>query len=138
MSLLAGIKESVDKIVAEYKKSAADGLSFSEVFSLASNAVATFVELVELAGGTSEEKKAAVLEAVELFYDEVIAPLDIKQIPNFIEPMLDNALKGLILVFADGAIDSIVNVFNKIGWFSEDGEKAELTAAPTLDNPLIF
>lgn len=118
MSLYDDLKAAIDKIIADYKAANADGkLSFSEIFELVGNAVATFVQLVETYGGTSgAEKKAAVLQAIEQLFDEVIIPIDIKGIPNFLEPIADRALKQLVLALADGWIDSIVNIFNKTGW----------------------
>ena len=65
---------------------------------------------------TGAEKKAAVLAALETFFDEVIAPLDIKGIPNFIEPIVDSSLKKLSLTLAAAGIDALVAIFNRSGW----------------------
>jgi hypothetical protein len=115
------VKEAIDKIVAKYKELAVDGLTFTEMWTLFNNATATLVQLVEKYGDyTGEEKKAVVLQALDHFYDEVIEPIDIKAIPNFIEPIVDKAMKELLLVLAGPAIDALVNIFNKGGWNTPD------------------
>ena len=123
-SLYDDIKNTVDFIVEDYKSKVSDGkVTFPEVFSLLNNAVGTFVKLVEgFSGYTGAEKKAAVLEAISFLFDNVIAPLDIAAIPNIVEPILDNAVKTLVLKVADGMIDSLVNIFNRFGWNTIDEE----------------
>lgn len=127
MSLYDDIKEAIDKIIADYKAANADGkLSFTEIFTLVGNAVATFVQLAEqCAGKTGAEKKAAVLQAIEQLFDEVIIPIDIKGIPNLLEGIVDRAFKQLVLALADGWVDSIVNIFNKTGWGVPGGAPAD-------------
>jgi hypothetical protein len=133
MSLYDNMKAAIDNIIADYKAANTDGkLTFTEIFTLVSNAVATFVQLLEnFGGGTGAEKKAVVLQAIEQFFDEVIIPIDIKGIPNVLEGIVGRALKQLVLSLADGWIDSIVNIFNKTGWGVPGG-------SPTGDpeNPL--
>ena len=118
MSIYDELRASIDEIVASYKAANADGkLSFSEIFTLLGNAAATFVQLVEsFSNGTGAEKKAAVLQAIEKLFDEVIIPIDIKGIPNMLEAIVDRALKQLVMSLADGWVDSLVNIFNKSGW----------------------
>ena len=118
MSIYDDLRAAIDKIIADYKAANADGkLSFTEIFTLVSNAVATFVQLMENFGsGTGAEKKAAVITAIEQFFDEVIIPIDIKGIPNLLEGIVDTALKQLVLTLANGWVDAIVNIFNRTGW----------------------
>jgi hypothetical protein len=118
MSLFSKLQVSIDQIIADYRKANEDGkLSFSEIFTLVGNAVATFVHLMETFGeGTGAEKKAAVLLAVDKFFDEVITPIDIKGIPNFLEPVFDSSLKNLVMALADGWVDTLVNIFDRLGW----------------------
>jgi len=118
MTIYDDLRDAVEEIIADYKKANADGeLTFSEIFTLVGNAVATFVQLAQAFGGVDgPAKKAAVLSAIEQFFDEVIVPIDIKGVPNFLEGIVDTALKRLVLTFAGSWIDSIVNIFNKTGW----------------------
>jgi hypothetical protein len=111
-------KKSVETVVAKYREANEDGkLTFSEVVSLTSTVVGQIVSIAETGvPGTGEEKKKAVLDAVAQAYDDYIAPIDISKIPNFIEPVIDNGAKQLLLAVADGLIDAIVGMFNENGW----------------------
>jgi len=139
MSIFDKLQDSIDQIIADYKEANKDGkLSFSEIFTLVGNAVASFVHLMESFGeGTGAEKKAAVLAAIDRFFDEVITPIDIKGIPNFLESIFDSSLKSLIMALADGWVDTLVKVFNRLGWGGEPedqggiGPQAMSAAAPT-------
>jgi len=143
MGLYQDIDVAVGQIIAKYKEAAVDGLTLGEVFTLAQNAVATLVQLTEKYGGFSgAEKKEAVLAALDRLYDEVIAPIDIAQIPNWIEPMFDKFAKQLILYLADSWINSLVNVFNKTGWGSGQSPAPAPTPGgpegPAVDPPTNF
>lgn len=115
MALAADLQKAIDQIIAHYKEIAADGkVTVTEVFGLVSRAVSSFVTIVEGFGGlTGDQKKAVVLEAVAQLYDQVIAPMDLKGIPNLLEPVVDNAIKQLLLVLASGWIDTLVSVLNR-------------------------
>jgi len=116
-------QKAVTDILARYRASSSDGkLTFREVMTLVYNAVCTFVRLaetLETSDSAGASKKQAVTEAILRLYDEVIAPIDIQSIPNFIEPVLDTALRGLILTLADAAVESMVKLFNQLGWGSD-------------------
>jgi len=116
--LYEAFSEAIQKIVDAYKVAKSDDkLSFTDIISLVGTAIGEMVSVAEVFhGGDGSAKKAAVLAAVGTFYDEVIAPMDIAKIPNFIEPIVDKGVKQLILVIADGTIDAIVAIFNKGGW----------------------
>jgi len=119
MGIYDDLKGAVEEIIAHYKDATADGkLTFTEIFTLAGKATASFIQLFEkfAENATGEEKKAAVLAALEAFFDEVVAPIDIKGIPNFIEPVVDSSLKKLALTLASAGIDALVAIFNKSGW----------------------
>jgi len=136
MSLFEKLQSSIDQIIAEYKAANEDGkLSFSEIFTLVGNAVATFVRLMETFGeGTGAEKKAAVLLAVDRFFDEVITPIDIKGIPNFLEAIFDSSLKSLVLALADGWVDTLVNLFDRLGWGGDvDGNGPQAMTSAKFD-----
>lgn len=113
------LDKAIADIIAKYKVANADGkMTFSEILTLVGNAVATFVQLFESFGdGTGADKKASVLAALSTFFDQVVSPIDIKGVPNFIEPVVDSAIKGLVMTFAGSSIDTIVNLLNKIGWW---------------------
>ena len=110
--------EAITNVITAYKEAHADGkLSFTEIIALLGTAIGELVSIAEaFYDGSGEAKKAAVMAAINTFYDEVIEPIDIPAIPNFVEPIADKAVKQLLLVVADGVVDAIVAIFNKSGW----------------------
>ena len=133
--LFEEISEQISAVIAGYHEAYSDGsLSFSEAFALVQKATASFVQVVQLLKplASNEEKKAAVLEALGLFYDQVIAPMDIKGIPNLIEGVVDSSLKSLLLLLADSGIDAIVSVLKKF-WNNEPDAAEKLVAGPIGD-----
>jgi hypothetical protein len=136
VSASLNLSQAVDVVVASYKASVADGrLSFHEILTLVYNATATFVKLVEsIDQRPGDTKKQVVLNAIDLFYATVVAPIDIQGIPNFLEGAMDAVIKAFILALASAWIDAIVNIFNKIGW----GAETTPSGAAALQAPLIF
>ena len=116
--LLGELQAAITKIINSYDKASSDGkLTFSEIWGLFQNALATLIQLTEkYAEYTGEQKKEVVLAALDQLFDRVIKPIDIKGVPNFLEPIVDKALKQLLMTLAGPAIDSLVNIFNKTGW----------------------
>ena len=113
MGIYDELKDAVNQIVVHYKEATSDGkLSFGEIFMLGGKATASFVQLFEqfTENATGEEKKAAVLAALDVFFDEVIAPID---------PVVDSSLKKLSVTLAGAGIDALVAIFNKSGWGKE-------------------
>jgi len=112
------LAQAVDAVLSSYKASVADGrLTFQEMLTLVYNATATFVKLIEsMDQRPGDTKKQIVLNAIDKFYDTVVAPIDIQGVPNILEGTVDAVIKALILGLASAWIDAIVNIFNKIGW----------------------
>ena len=111
MALYDIIKEQVDSIIKEYREISADGtFTVAEVWKMSQDAAASFVKIAEAYEATGADKKAAVMEAAAKFYDEIVAPIDIKQIPNVVEPIFDKFARVLFLELISGAIDSLVTV----------------------------
>lgn len=137
MGLYDNIKNTIDTIIGSYKEAVVDGsLTFNEVGALAFNAASSFVKLVEsMSRGDGDDKKALVLAAVSKFYDIVIAPIDIKMIPDSLEFMADQAIKAALLATTNASIDAIVNVFNKMGWNTTTLKAGE---PEKLEFPMIF
>jgi len=115
MSLYEDSKLAIDTVIAEYKKVVTDGkISVSEAFTLVGKATATFVNLFRsLNIGTEDERKNTVVLAVAKFYDEIIAPIDITGVPNFLEPIVDKTLRELLLLLTRSWADAVLAVFTK-------------------------
>lgn len=118
MGIYDKVKDSVEDIIDQYKATTTDGkMTYGEVSSLAFNAAASFVHLIESFGfSDGETKKGMVLAAVSRFYDFVVAPIDIQFIPDPLEGLADQAIKGVLLATTNASIDAIVHIFNVMGW----------------------
>lgn len=119
-TLITTVRDQVAALIEHYKKVTEDKkLTLSEAWSLATSAVAGVMRIVEAAGDFDGKlKKEAVLLFAASFYDQVIAPLDIPYVPSLIENrMVDPALKEVFLKLVDGSVESLVNIFNRTGWF---------------------
>ena len=143
MSTYDDLKNYFEEISSHYNEVAADGkIDFSDAVFLAGKAAASFVQVVERFKSDSDgaSKKAIVLEALDHFYDDVIKPLDIKAIPNIIEPVVDSAVKQIILTFASAGIDTIIAIFNKTGWNPSPtpGPQAYSDAGPYLGQEILY
>jgi hypothetical protein len=109
MSLYDEIKEVIDTIIAKHTVAKADGVvSFQEVWKIFILGTKDIVKVLNDYAHSSEDKKAAAVAALDRFYAEVIAPLDIKGIPNVVESLADKAVGSLLHTLADGLIDAVV------------------------------
>lgn len=146
MSTYDDLKNYFEEISEHYSALVADGkIDFSDAVFLAGKAAASFVQVVERFTHDSDgnSKKAIVLEALDHFYDDVIKPLDIAAIPNIIEPVVDSAVKQIILTFASAGIDTIIAIFNKTGWNPAPPPAPQAYAAPYvpgqgLDQEMVY
>jgi len=119
MSLYDRINEAVAAMVAAYKEAYADQkLTFSEVVALVMLFVKKCIDLVaQISGYSAAERKEAILAAVETLIDDVITPIDLKPVPNWLEPVVDRGLKTVIMEIARGAVDALVDILDKLGEF---------------------
>ena len=123
------------------KAATADGtVTASEVWSILTRGVASLIQLANTMGAyTGAEKKEAVIKAVQRLYDEVIAPLDIPGIPNFLENTIVDPLIGrAVPIVLSGIIDGLVSIFNKEGnWIPTvpEGPAAPAPSDPTPNLP---
>jgi hypothetical protein len=110
MDLYNTLDKAIAVLKSEYDRLKGDDgkISLADAWALFQTGIAELVKVAELLDVTGPEKKVMVLDALEKLYDEVIAPIDLKPVPNIIEPMVDKVLKQLFLTLANGAIDSMV------------------------------
>lgn len=84
------IADDVQAIIVKVKAAAEDGvLSFGELIDIGKDGFFAILESVQHIAGHSEGRTECLVTAAERFYDEVLKPYDIKQIPNWIERLLD-------------------------------------------------
>jgi hypothetical protein len=125
MSVTTKIQTALESVIGVYKtRVTAQSLSFSELLTLAYNATATFVRIVESLGKEMDgkTKKEIVLLAIGNFYDLVIRPIKITGLPAAMENAVDDAIKNFVLMAAGAWIDAMVNIFSKLGWFKSTDE----------------
>lgn len=123
MALYDTLEEGIRGVIDAYKEAKADDdkISFNEVVAIVGKSIGSLVAIAEgFSSLSGEEKKTAVVAAIGTLYDEVIAPIDIQRIPNFIEPIVDKGVKALLLAISDGIVDGIVALYNEGGWPSPD------------------
>jgi len=140
MDVATEFKAAIDAVIADYKAKAKDGLTIPEIWELSSNALATFVSLAgKLKTLSGADKKKLVMDAAADFYDKVIAPIDIPRVPNFVEvTVVDPAVRQLWLMLADGAVEALVNIFNKSdGWFKEPADDGTWKPTTPTGNPAL-
>ena len=130
MALYDTLEEGIRGVIDAYKEAKADDdkISFNEVVAIVGKSIGSLVAIAESFSSISgEEKKAAVVGAVGTLYDEVIAPIDIQKIPNFIEPIVDKGIKALLLAISEGIVDGIVSLYNESGWPSTSDDASDDT-----------
>jgi hypothetical protein len=130
MALYDTMEEGIRGVIDAYKEAKADDdkISFNEVVAIVGKSIGSLVAIAESFSSISgEEKKAAVVGAVGTLYDEVIAPIDIQKIPNFIEPIVDKGIKALLLAISEGIVDGIVSLYNESGWPSTSDDASDDT-----------
>ncbi len=135
MALYEDLQVVIDNVIDAYKDSQQDGkLTFNEVLTLVYRAGSSLVHAVASVGkGTREEQKAVVNTALAKFFDVVVTPIDIKSIPDIIEPIVDSGIKSLVMTLAASWIDTLFLVFDKMGW-----DVPESDGPAKMTGPLIF
>lgn len=125
MGLFDELTFAVEEISESYRERVSDDkLSFNDALALLYNATATFVRLVDsLSWASHEDRRDAILNALGRFYDLVIRPISLTDLPPAIEGLVDTAVKSFMLTVAASAIDSIVNIFDKLGWAADADER---------------
>lgn len=142
VNLYASVQEAFDALLVHYKALAKDGMTLSDAWELANDAVSSATRVIEEIqteyGGST--KKEVVLKFASDFYDQVLAPIDLPRVPNVIETRwVDPALKEVYMLLVNGAINSIVKVSNRTGWSDVPAADAPAEPAPAQpDTPVGF
>lgn len=115
------ISDLIAKLSSVRNSIAADGKKFTitDAWNLFQTGLAEIITAIEatLTDTSGADKKAIALQYAEQFYDKVIVNIDIPYVPNLVEPIVDKLLKQLFMYLANGAIDAIVTLLNKLGVF---------------------
>jgi hypothetical protein len=115
------IKEEVQKLIEETKKSASDvkKIAIGEAWKILQLLTAVVIQIIENIGKdlSSPEKKQLALELISDFYDEVFSVVLLPWIPVFIQSWLKGHVKQLLMLFVGSAIDALVTTFRNVGVF---------------------
>lgn len=128
--LLDAIRGQVADLKAKYAEAAVDGISISDAIALVvdfGDAVHASAHVVP--GLTPEERRGAVLEAVDQFYAESIAPLDLPGVPNIVEgSIFDPTVGTLIHRVALGVLLGLERIRTRSGVVPAEPPAPETTA----------
>lgn len=125
VTLVEAVEAELNALRDHYKALAVDGMTWLEVWELLQNAVAAALRVAKQYDETADNATLTdfAVAFASKFYDDVIAPIDLKKIPNLIETrFVDPAIKHLFMALVEGSIKSLINVFNRTGWFDTPGE----------------
>ena len=115
------IKEEVQKLIEETKKSASDvkKIAIGEAWKILQLLTAVVIQIIENIGKdlSSPEKKQLALELISSFYDEVFNVVLLPWIPVFVQSWLKGHIKQLLMLFVSSAIDALVTTFRNVGVF---------------------
>jgi len=116
-TLYEQIADQAAELKQLYRLRTADGLQWPEVFRLGVAGLESIVKLCETVKARGPDKKALALDLWDDFYGGVIAPIDLKGVPNWLEEtIIDPAIHQISRQFIGGAIDRIVEQYNRGGW----------------------
>lgn len=112
------IRLEVEKLQQQWKEAFADGkISLLDMVQLAYTMVAAFVKVVAVFDGLdAAQKRLAVLELVDRTYQEVIAPLDMPWVPDWLEGKVDTLLGQWLHVLAENLLDLMLLHRQVPGW----------------------
>jgi hypothetical protein len=108
------LKVAFEGVIAEYERAKSDGkITIKEWWDLLVGGVMRIVEIATEFGGLSpEDRKKLIVEGGEMFYNTVLAPIDIPGIPNFFEtrvvdPMIGKAISPIMIAVIDRTLELI-------------------------------
>lgn len=126
LKLADRVRERVQSVFADMQDEAnvrnLSAASALREFTL--DAIANIVKVLQSeADASGAEKKAAAMEFVKAFYDQVIEPLDLPGPDAIIDPIAksvvikiaDYAIDSLIAFLRSNSLDSVVNTFRTSG-----------------------
>lgn len=115
------IREEIEKLIEETKKSVAEVKSFalSEVWKILQLLTAVVIQLIENLGNnlSSPEKKKLALELISSFYDKIFTVVDIPWVPSLVEPIIHSHVKSFLMLLVGSGIDAMVATFRQVGVF---------------------
>lgn len=139
-SLGGDLQTALFDLIEYYRSLAADGISFSDAWSLIQRSLASFLKVLEVTSNLSRaEKNALAVEAAGELYDALAPLIDIPGVPEFVEVrFIDPALRKLVTQLAEGAVTALVTIFDRIGWTDQPSSDPQIPVIPGLQKITAF
>jgi hypothetical protein len=104
------VTEHVQHLLLAYQDKIKDGLSVKDAAALCGQALKCFVDFAKAMPELSvAEQKTAALAALDRFYVEQIAPLDLPGVPDLAEnAIVDPMIGGIVHDLASGLFDVFI------------------------------
>lgn len=106
--------KEIKMIRARYGDIEQDGLTWKELIQFAGDITGSLMRIVQHITDSSfsgEAKKQMVLDALGKFYDNIIAPINITYVPDWIESYVDKSLREPFLELCESLIEIIYGQF---------------------------
>lgn len=127
-----GLAAEIAALIAHYRSSLGGSVTASQLGQIATGAVASLLRAVKESGAnlTGAEVETTVLDAAGQLFDALAPLIQIPLVPAVIETqVIDPALRRLFLDLVRGAIVSLGNIFDRVGWTEPPAAK-HLAAVP--------
>jgi len=134
MTIKDQLKLELEKLINQVKvqTQSAKNIALDQAWKILQLVLAQLVQIIEDIGNelSGPDKKAIVLDLLSGFYDRVFLVVDIPFVPNFLEPIIHEHVKALLMLLAGSSIDALVTTFRNVGVFIDPQNKVD----PSLDS----
>lgn len=82
------------------------------------------------------DKKTLAMTMISNFYDQVFKIVNFPFAPAFLQPIIQQYVKQLLMILVSASIDSLVAIFRQTGIFEDPSNKVdpEIDAAPKISD----
>jgi hypothetical protein len=116
------LKPELENLITQSKLSLGEvkRVALSQAWNILQITVASVVQKIELTSPelVGKDKKTVALDLLSQFYDKVFTIVDIPFVPSFLEPIIRDSVKKILMILVGASIDAIVTTFRQTGIFS--------------------
>jgi hypothetical protein len=116
------LKSELEKLISQSKTALGEvkRVALSQAWNILQITVASVVQKIELTSPelVGKDKKSVALDLLSQFYDKVFTIVDIPFVPSFLEPIIRDSVKKILMILVGASIDAIVTTFRQTGIFS--------------------
>lgn len=127
-----GLAAAIAALIAHYRANLGTSITASQLGQIATSAVASLLRAVKESGAnlTEAEVETTVLDAAGQLFDALAPLIQVPLVPAIVTTqVIDPALRRLFLDLVRGAIVSLGNIFDRVGWAEPPAAK-HLAAVP--------